>query len=67
MSLTPLYQSFPVFFFIMNEESVWAAGTLHFGTTMFSGNSNYNSVLKVLNSTFKSMFLDFDKIREQTV
>nr|CRZ23894.1 Bm4918 [Brugia malayi] len=50
MSLTPLYQSFPVFFFIMNEESVWAAGTLHFGTTMFSGNSNYNSVLKVLNS-----------------
>uniref|UniRef100_A0AAF5PHU8 Uncharacterized protein n=1 Tax=Wuchereria bancrofti TaxID=6293 RepID=A0AAF5PHU8_WUCBA len=60
MSLTPLYQSFPVFFFIMNEESVWAAGTFHFDErTMFSGDSNENSVFKVLNSiTMKRVHRD---------
>uniref|UniRef100_A0A1I7VDP0 Nitro_FeMo-Co domain-containing protein n=1 Tax=Loa loa TaxID=7209 RepID=A0A1I7VDP0_LOALO len=48
MSLTSLYQSFPVFFFIVNESSVRIAGSPHFDKRIvLSGGANNNSVLEV--------------------
>lgn len=66
MALSSLYQSFPVFFLIINESCVWTAGSRHFvERIVLSGGTNGSSVLKVSDGTFKFILSGFHKIRKR--
>lgn len=63
MSLTSLYQSFPMFFFVINEASVWTIGSSRFDERIVnSDGANDSNVPEVLNGIFKSLLSVFVRL-----